>query len=158
MPKAETKRFYCKSGSQLAEKHAIRIDDNGHKRLVKTGEFTNIYEKIQSHADEVDIEKLWERCQMEGYEILNKREAISGDVTMIPNSLLEASIMLQDRENEFNQLPLDIRKQFNFSFNEYIAEASNDLKSWASKMGLVEKAGSDQPKVEEPAPNEGGEN
>lgn len=151
---AEQKRFFCNAGSRLAVKHAIRIDDNGHKTLVNTGEKTNIYEKIQSHKDEVNIEKLWERCQVEGYEILNRREAMSGDVTMVPTSMLEAAQMLQDRENDFNQLPLDIRKQFNFSFTEYIAEAGKNFKSWSEKMGLI-KEPSPEPKPE--APKEGGD-
>lgn len=44
-------------GSRYADKHAISIDQNGHKSLNKTGEQTNIYLKIQAHADECDIEK-----------------------------------------------------------------------------------------------------
>lgn len=131
-------RFYSNPGSQLAPVHAIRIDDNGHKTLVDTGEKTDIYLKIISHMDEVDLELLLTRCQAEGYEILNKREAISGDVTLQPKSLLEAAQILQDQENTFNQLPLDVRKEFNFNFNEYIAEASKDIKSWAAKMGYNE--------------------
>lgn len=150
----ERPRFYCNAGSRFADKHAVRIDDNGHKTLVKTGEKTNIYEKIQSHVEECDIKKIWERAQVEGYEILNKREAISGDVTMVPTSMLEAAQQLQDMENDFNALPIDIRRQFNFSFTEYIAEAGNDINSWGNKMGLIKKT---EP-TPEPAPNkEGGE-
>ena len=105
--------------------------------------------------DEVDLELLLTRCQAEGYEILNKREAISGDVTLQPKSLLEAAQMLQDQENTFNQLPLETRKQFNFNFNEYIAEASKDLKGWASKMGYKEETTiTEQPPTDE---TEGGE-
>ena len=91
----------------------------------------------------------------EGYEILNKREAFSGDVTMVPGSLLEAAMMLQDRENEFNQLPIDIRREFNFNFNEYIAEAGKDIKSWSKKMGIYKETALD-PLPEEGAPNEEG--
>ena len=139
MPTKKTRdRFYSNPGSQLAPVHAIRIDDNGHKTLVDTGEKTDIYLKIVSHMDEVDLELLLTRCQAEGYEILNKREAISGDVTLQPKSLLEAAQILQNQENTFNQLPLETRKQFNYNFNEYIAEASKDIKNWASKMGYTE--------------------
>lgn len=140
-------RFFSNPGSQLAPVHAVRIDDNGHKTLVDTGEKTDIYLKIVSHMDEVDLELLLTRCQAEGYEILNKREAISGDVTLQPKSLLEAAQILQDQENTFNQLPLDVRKEFNFNFNEYIAEASKDIKSWATKMGYKEPT--QEPEVKE---------
>lgn len=158
MNKVATKRFYCKSGSRLAAKHAVRIDDNGHKTIVATGEYTNIYEKIQSHKDECDIAKILERCDVEGYEILNKREAISGDVTMLPTSMLDAAQKLQDMENDFNSLPLDVRRKFNFSFTEYIAESGKDINSWATKMGILKEAIAEQPKVEPKAANEGGEN
>lgn len=157
MSKVATKRFYCKSGSRLAAKHAVRIDDNGHKTIVATGEYTNIYEKIQSHKEECDIAKILERCDVEGYEILNKREAISGDVTMLPTSMLDAAQRLQNMENDFNALPLDVRRRFNFSFTEYIAESAKDINSWASKMGIIKEAVANQPKVEAPAATEGGE-
>lgn len=155
----EKPRFYCNAGSRLAPKHAVRIDDNGHKILVRTGEFTNIYEKIQSHVEECDIKLIWERAQTEGYEILNKREAISGDVTMCPTSMLDAAQRLQDMENDFNQLPLDVRRSFNFSFTEYIAEAGKDVSSWATKMGIVKKeAPAKEPEPEVSVEKEGGEN
>lgn len=155
MAKKPRDRFYSNPGSQLAPVHAIRIDDNGHKTLVDTGEKTDIYAKIVSHMDEVDLEMLLARCDAEGYEILNKRDAISGDVTLQPKSLLEAAQILQDQENTFNHLPLEVRKEFNYNFNEYIAEASKDIKSWASKMGYTEPT----TKIEEPPTNEpkGGE-
>lgn len=143
----ERPRFFCNAGSRYAHKHAVRIDDNGHKSLVRTGEVTDIYTKIQSHVDECDIKLIWERAQTEGYEILNKREAISGDVTMCPTSMLDAAQRLQDMENDFNQLPLDIRRAFNFSFTEYIAEAGKDANSWATKMGYIKP----EPTVPEPA-------
>lgn len=132
-------RFYSNPGKRIAKKHEITIDDKGHKTLAYSGEETDIYAKILSHVDECDIEYLLQRCQVEGYEVLNRREAISGDVTMAPTSLMEAQQILQKQENEFNKLPVEVRKQFNFSFSEYIAEAGNDVKSWASKMGFLEK-------------------
>lgn len=152
----EKPRFYCNPGSRLAPKHAVRIDDNGHKSLVRTGEFTNIYEKIQSHVEECDIKLIWERAQTEGYEILNKREAISGDVTMCPTSMLDAAQRLQDMENDFNQLPLDVRRSFNFSFTEYIAEAGKDAASWATKMGIIKKK-TTEPEPTVPVDDKGGE-
>lgn len=150
-------RFYCKSGSRYADKHAVRIDDKGHKTLVKTGEKTDIYAKIQSHKDECDIELILQRAEVEGYEILDKRQVISGDVTAVPKSLMEAQMMLQNMENDFNKLPIDVRRQFNFSFNEYVAEAGNDLNSWSKKMGYIKDAAPDPSAKVEAAPTEGGE-
>lgn len=143
-------RFYSNPGSRLAPIHAIRIDDLGHKTLVDTGEKTDIYEKIKSHADEVDIAELLRRCDVEGYQVLDRAAVTEGDVTVVPKSMMEAQQMLQEQENKFNQLPIDIRKQFNFSFSEYIAEAGNDISSWANKMGFTSKV-KEEP-TPEPAP------
>ena len=152
-----TKRFFSNAGSQWADNHAIRIDDNGHKTLAKTGEKTNIYEKIKSHDMEVDIFEILKRCDAEGYQILDAAKVIEGDVTAVPKSMMEAQILLQEQENTFNHLPLDVRKQFNFSFTEYIAEAGKDLKAWSTKMGFEEKP-SLYPTKEVPTetPKEGG--
>lgn len=54
--------------------------------------------------------KILARAEVEGYEILDRREVMSGDVTLVPKSLLEAQITLQKQENDFNKLPLDVRK------------------------------------------------
>ena len=147
-------RFYSNPGSAYAEQHAIRIDENGHKTLVLTGEKVDIRAKIISHMDECDIEALLARSEIEGDEILNRRDAIYGDITLVPKSLLEAQIELQNRENEFNMLPLETRKQFNFSFSEYIAEAGKDINSWANKMGFIKK---NKEIEEEPTPEKGDE-
>lgn len=146
-------RFYSNPGSRMAELHAIRIDDLGHKTLVKTGELTDIYVKIQSHVEDVDITALWQRAQMEGYQVLDRREVTQGDLTIIPNSLMEAAQILQDQENKFNQLPIDIRREFNFDFNQYIAESGRNIDSWSKKMGLYKE----QEPIPEPTPEKGGE-
>lgn len=146
-------RFFSNPGSRLADVHAIRIDDKGHKTLVKTGEKKDVYAIIASHADEVDIKLLLERADAEGYQILDQRQAMSGDVTIVPKSFMEAQQLLQEQENKFNQLPLDIRKKFNFAFTEYIAEAGNDFNSWLNKMGLVKEEAA---KVPEPIAAETG--
>ena len=149
----EKKRFYSNPGSQWADNHAIRIDENGHKTLTKTGEKTNIYEKIVSHEAECDIVELLRRCDAEGYQVLDRAAVQEGDVTVVPHSFMEAQILLQEQENKFNHLPLETRKQFNFSFTEYIAEAGKDINSWATKMGIVKKPVAELPKEEAPAPS-----
>lgn len=141
-----SKQVFTPGGSRYADKHAVSIDEFGHKTLRKTGEQTNIYLKIQAHADECDIEKILSRAEVEGYEILDRKEVMSGDVSIMPKSLLEAQITLQKQENEFNKLPLEIRKEFNYSFTEYIAEASNNMNKWAEKMGYIKQETPDTPK------------
>lgn len=132
----EHRRYYSPSGSRYANEHIIEIDDEGHKTLVKSGKTIDTYAKIQAHKDSVDIDKLLERAEIEGYEVLNQRQANYMDLTIMPKNLIESAQMLQAAENDFNKLPLETRKEFNFSFTEYIAAANKDITKFAEKLGI----------------------
>ena len=142
-------------GSRLATVHRIRIDDNGHKTLMATGEKKNAYAIIQKHADEVGIYEIMRRCEIEGYEILDAKQVYEGDVTMTPKTMMEAMQKLQDAENNFAKLPLEVRQKFNFSFTEYIAQADKDLEKWSRNMGFVSDPAEQEQKQTEN--QEGGE-
>ena len=146
----------CNPGSRLATIHKVRIDDNGHKTLMATGEKKNAYAIIQKHADEVDIYEIMRRCEIEGYQILDAKQVYEGDVTMTPKTMMEAMQKLQDAENNFNKLPLEVREKFNYSFTEYIAQADKDLEKWSKNMGFVSDQDEPDPKLETPS-QEGGE-
>lgn len=146
---------FTNPGSRLATVHRIRIDDNGHKTLMATGEKKNAYAIIQKHADEVDIYEIMRRCEIEGYEILDAKQVYEGDVTITPKTMMEAMQKLQDAENNFAKLPLEIRQKFNFSFTEYIAQADKDLEGWAKNMGFVSDSAHQEQKQNEN--QEGGE-
>lgn len=146
----------CNPGSRYVTVHKVRIDDNGHKTLMATGEKKNAYAIIQKHADEVDIYEIMRRCEIEGYQILDAKQVYEGDVTMTPKTMMEAMQKLQDAENNFNKLPLEVREKFNYSFTEYIAQADKDLEKWSQNMGFVSNQA--QPEQKQPEQSqEGGE-
>lgn len=146
----------CNPGSRYAIVHKVRIDDNGHKILMATGEKKNAYAIIQKHADEVDIYEIMRRCEIEGYQILDAKQVYEGDVTMTPKTMMEAMQKLQDAENNFNKLPIEVREKFNYSFTEYIAQADKDLEKWSRNMGFVSDQKETETEIETPI-KEGGE-
>lgn len=66
---------------------------------------------------------------MEGdLEVLNAMRGQYIDTTGMPSTLAEAQQKIIDLKYEFSQLPKDIRKEFDYSEEKYIAE-------WGAKNG-----------------------
>ena len=68
------------------------------------------------------------------------------DITDMPKSYIEAHNKIQKMEQNFNELPLEIRNKFDNSFTKYLAEAGSE--SWMKNLGLVKEP----TKTEEPTP------
>lgn len=119
--RSEKKPVFTDSGSGIKIEYQLRIVD-GKRKLVEVGK-TSLYDYIQSHADSVDIHKILERCSMENdYSYLNRMPSDFMDVTDMPRNLAEAYSAVQDAKNYFNRMPIDIKKEYNNSFGEFITD------------------------------------
>ena len=98
--------------------------ETGKKELKKTGE-TNIYKKIQAAKEDTLIYNIIKRFESGDIEVLNKTQGTYGNLLNMPRTLAEAQQSLIDAENTFNNLPLDIRRQFNMSSSEFVAGLTN---------------------------------
>lgn len=114
-------------GSEMANDYQIRIDENGHKRLFKTGEH-NQYNEIQKYTDEVDIGLILKRYEAGDTEVLERIKAQYADLTKAPKSLKEAQDKIIQIKSEFYQLPVEKRKEFDNSPEKYVQEYGN--KRW----------------------------
>lgn len=65
--------------------------------------------------------------------VLNQRIGQYGDFTQMPKTLAEFQQMALDMEHAFNELPLDVRKQFDNSVDKFIHDAGS--KEWFDKLG-----------------------
>lgn len=129
------KTFPVPTGTEFDKTYQVKIDKFGHKSLTCTGK-TNRYEVIQSHKDECDIQNILTRASTDP-SILNKRPGQYFDATNMPKTLAEFQQIYIDTVNEFNQLPLETRKLFNNSVEQYVAEYGSD--DFNEKLGLVSK-------------------
>lgn len=99
------------------------IDNNGHKKLVHVGE-TNIYEKIQSFKEETLIYNVLDRFNAGDIQAINKVKGMYGDFTEMPTTLMEAQNQLIKAERTFNELPIEVRAEFNHSYEQFLSAAT----------------------------------
>lgn len=128
---------YTNPGSRMEDEYEFQIDtETGKKELVKTGEH-DIYPEIQSYLDETLIENIITRVTMGDLEALEARKTQYIDMTDMPVSLMDAQNKILKIEREFDSLPLDQRKKFDMSVEQYISQYGSE--EWAEKVGLLKK-------------------
>ena len=112
-------------GNRIAPVYTVTSSERGTIELEVTGE-KDIYAEIQSHADSVDIKNIMLRYEMGDEMALNKTKGQYIDITQLPTTFADVLKTVIDSENQFNELPLDIRKEYNFSTAEYIADIGSE--------------------------------
>ncbi|QCS36499.1 minor capsid protein [Capybara microvirus Cap3_SP_433] len=142
------------SGSKYENEYGTKLDEQGHRTVYIKGQ-TNIYEKIQADLESTLIENILEACTVTGdYSALERKKAEYMDCTEYPENLIEAqNIILKEKEN-FERLPLEIRRKYNHSFTEYLADMGSE--TWAKNMGFIKDEPKTEPKTEPKEPTEGG--
>lgn len=122
------KEITNKKGTEYVDTYKIQIKDTdkkkGVKDLYKTGQ-KNLYALIQSHAQSQDIEYIIKRYASGDMSVIKKGEPIYADFTQLPDNLADYQKMIIDNEQIFEQLPLEIREQYNYSFSEFLADLPN---------------------------------
>ena len=140
---------YTPAGNKIQPTYSRQII-NGVRQLTKTGE-TKIYEKIQENKDECDIKKIIERYIKGDVEALNRNTLKYGDMTILPKSLNELNQIRINAENEFKNFPVDLREQFDNSYDKFLYEIENG----AAKAKLDKYFNRKEEKtVEQPTKNE----
>lgn len=132
-PYGDHERHYTETGRETADIFKHEITKNGLKELVKTGE-TNVYEKIQESLEETKIENIIARV-VNGDTSMLRANGQFIDCTDIPNNLIEARQAMQRLENAWQQLPKEIKANYNWNIEEYIAKAGTE--GWMIDMGLI---------------------
>lgn len=122
------------AGSELEPVYQTVIDKNGVKDLKKTGE-TNIYDIIQESLEQSKIENIIRRAREGDPTALGITEGQYIDTTEIPATLAEAQQLIIKIKQEFDKLPIDTRRKFNMSAEEYVAAYGTE--AWAEAIGLT---------------------
>ena len=115
------KHKYTPEGSMYLNTYQEGLDENGRLVLTKTG-ITNIYEQIQVDAESVKIENILHAVAMGDLSALQQREASYVDATTMPKSLREAQEIIIKAKDEFYKMPLEVRKEFDNSPEQYVSE------------------------------------
>lgn len=112
------------SGQPTVKEYIEKIDKNGSKYLEESGE-TNLYEKIQASHEETKIYNIIQRYEQGDDTALNRITGMYIDSTGMPKSIMEAHQRLEQIQNDFEKLPLEIRKDFNHNPSEFISRMSS---------------------------------
>lgn len=140
-------------GSKTEMRHRASIDLNGRRSLIRDKEVA-IYDLIQSHREECEIENIIRRAVEGDYNALNAVNGVFEDITNCPTSIAQAQQYIIDAKNEFDKLPKEIKAKFEFNPEIYIAELNNDPKSWLEKTGFADEIKINKGIAEEKAKND----
>lgn len=138
--------FISNAGSPFRKVFKLKVMEDGSRDLVEVGQY-NFYDEIQSHADSVDIKNILDRYARGDVSVLNRVASVYGDFTSMPTSLGELSQRILDANDLFNNLDVDVRREFDFDagkfFNSLGTEKFNKVvekyaKNAVSKTDSVE--------------------
>lgn len=127
-------------GTEYEDDFEYRVDSQGNKQLVKSGRH-NLQDRIQASLESTKIESILRRAQLGDPAAL---AAVNGqyiDVTGLPRTLAELQSLIIRVEQDFEAMPLDVRRAYDFSAEKYVADYGSD--NWRKVLGIEE-----QPKEE----------
>lgn len=133
---SERDRYRTNAGSKYAPVFSLTSKEAGKIDLEITGE-KNIYDEIQSHAQSVDIDNILLKYKMGDESVLQKKKGMFIDVSDMPTNFADIMKTVITAENNFNELPFEVRKEYNFSPAEYIADIGSER--WLSVLGITKE-------------------
>lgn len=130
-------RGYTNPGDAEKVTYTSYYDSRGILQLEEDGKI-NLYEEIQSHKDSTDIHVLIERFHQGDLSIMERLQTERGayvDATNMPKTYAEVLNLIHRGEQEFMQLPVEVRAEFNHDYAQWMA-AMDDMPVWAKRMGF----------------------
>lgn len=122
----EHKRYYCTSGSQYENDYQEQIDKkSGQTKLVKIGKHS-VYDIIQQDLESTKIENILHKLAMGDYSVLKQAELTYVDEKDFPKNLMEAQNIVIKAKQEFDRFPVEVKKLFNNSPEQYVSEIGTD--------------------------------
>lgn len=119
-------------GNRFEPEYKERYDDRGQPYLEKVGE-VDTYEKIQSYKDECDVMAILSRYAA-GDESVLAKPGWYIDTSKLPQTYTEYMNMMNEKREQFNQLPISVRQAFGMNFESWMATAGEQ--EWLDKMGI----------------------
>lgn len=130
---SEREKVYSNSGSRFAPVFSLKSKEAGNIELEITGE-KDIYSAIQANKDSVSIKTIMARYELGEADILQKKHGQFIDISDMPTNFADIMKTVITAENNFNELPLDVRKEYNFSPAEYISDIGSER--WLKVLGI----------------------
>lgn len=143
------KRYYCNAGTIYENEYQEQINEKtGCLHLVKIGK-KNIYELIQQDLESTKIENILHKLAIGDYSVLKQAELTYVDESDFPKSLMEAQNIVIKAKQEFEAFPVEVKKLFNNSAEQYVSEIGT--KTFLDKMAPFNDAALKKQKEEKDA-------
>lgn len=127
------KDFKTEKGSRFAPVYSLKSKEAGNIELEVTGQ-KDVYSEIQSHRDSVDIKVIMARYELGDKDVLSKKQGAFIDVSDMPTNFADIMKTVITAEQNFNELPLDVRKEYDFDVAKYIADIGSE--KWLKVLGI----------------------
>lgn len=122
------------SGSKIIDVWEMKIGDNGEEEFYISGQ-TNIWEQIQSHEAETNIENILAMCTETGdLSYLEQTKGMYADISDYPSNIFEAHRKIEKAKQTFNELPAEMREKYDYSFDKFLADFGTE--NWIKNMTL----------------------
>lgn len=144
-------RVHAELGSPIKTLYGGRYDANGRIVLEEKGK-ENLYDYIQSFRDSVDLNVILARFANGETDALSKVQGFYADVTDFPKNMAEALNRINECEEMFKSLPLEVRQKFDCSFEQFLSQSGSA--DWLEKMGMKPDSVVNQQQVEPAAVQE----
>lgn len=122
------------SGDKIQYEHRENIDKNGKRTLIKDVAI-NAYDKIQTSREQCEIETILRKATEGDLSVLSMVNGNYLDITDAPNSLAEAQQFVMRSKREFDKLPDETRKKFEYNAEIYVANYGT--KMWEDAVGIT---------------------
>lgn len=151
MPKVYTefitpKRIPTNPGDRYLNEYQESISKDGSKELIIIGK-KDIHEMIQKDLESCKIENILHAVAMGDLNALQQRECFYADATTMPKTLMEAQNLVIRARQEFDKLPLEVKREFDNSAEKYVSmmgtpEFLDIMAPYNKKMKDIQEAGS----------------
>ena len=106
-----------------------------------------MWTKTQSHKEECQIENILKAAALGDLSRLQERNATYMDVTDMPKTLMEFQNIRIRMMDEFDHMPAEVKKQFDYSAEKYVNEMGTKeffekMAPYNKKIADIEAAGS----------------
>lgn len=124
--KYQKERVRSNAGSRMQPQYKMTVNkETGAHELKQKGEI-NLYAQIQSFKNSTDVNYILEKFARGDESALSKVQGVYGDFTEMPKTLAELSQRVLDARTLFDNLPLDVREQFDFNPSVFFASIGSD--------------------------------
>lgn len=105
-------------GEPVKKQFIGRYDYNGDVELVEDG-VRNVYDEIQSYADECSMDNILRRFAAGDVSVLSKSQGVYVDASQLPEHFVDMCNLVAEVERKFNLLPVEERAAYENNFVKY---------------------------------------